>query len=341
LMVVATLGYFAARAVNVLPANAEARNWKIPQIPLYTFSSLRSRIPQSLSDPVRNVIAVVIFLILLIPFLIIWLINLVIAFLVREVQKFVVAKNKAAFIATRLWMILPIIFWILVAGIGVASMPFTDVSRWGGLLLTMILAAVGIVVSFPLGVLLALGRRSDLPVVRGVSTVYIEMVRGVPLITVLFMAQLLVPLINPDLAEVESIYRAMVGITLFSAAYLAENVRGGLQAVPPGQEEAAKALGLNPVLVLWFITLPQALRLVIPALVGQFISLFKDTSLVAIVGLIDFTGVARNVTGQTEFNGLQTETYVFLALIYFTFCYTMGVISRRIEASGSGAARRI
>jgi general L-amino acid transport system permease protein len=133
----------------------------------------------------------------------------------------------------------------------------------------------------------------------------------------------------------------MVGITLFSAAYLAENVRGGLQAIPRGQEEAAKAVGLNTFQMLWFITLPQALRLVIPAIVGQFISLLKDTSLVTIVGLIDLVGVGRNVVGQTEFNGFHTEMYVFLAFAYFMFCYTMGSISRRIEASGSGVARRI
>jgi His/Glu/Gln/Arg/opine family amino acid ABC transporter permease subunit len=253
---------------------------------------------------------------------------------------FALSANKASFIAARLWIILPFVVWMLIAGIG-GALPFTDVERWGGLLLTLILAAVGIVASFPLGVLLALGRRSSLPAIKWVCTAYIEVVRGVPLITVLFMAQLLVPLIDPSLAEIKGVYRAMVGITLFSAAYLAENIRGGLQAIPSGQEEAAKAVGLNTFQMLWFITLPQALRLVIPAIVGQFISLLKDTSLVTIVGLIDLTGTARNIVGQTEFNGFQTETFAFLAVLYFTFCYTMGAISRRIEASGSGAARRI
>jgi general L-amino acid transport system permease protein len=253
---------------------------------------------------------------------------------------FALSTNKASFLASRLWVILPFAVWILIAGL-IGILPFTDVEKWGGLLLTLILAAVGIVVSFPLGVLLALGRRSTLPVIKWVCTAYIEIVRGVPLITVLFMAQLLVPLIDPNLAEIEGVYRAMVGITLFSAAYLAENVRGGLQAIPRGQEEAAKAVGLNTFQMLWFITLPQALRLVIPAIVGQFISLLKDTSLVTIVGLIDLVGVGRNVVGQTEFNGFHTEMYVFLAFAYFMFCYTMGSISRRIEASGSGVARRI
>jgi general L-amino acid transport system permease protein len=133
----------------------------------------------------------------------------------------------------------------------------------------------------------------------------------------------------------------MVAVTLFSAAYLAENVRGGLQSLPPGQEEAAKALGLAGWQVTLYITLPQALRAVIPALVGQFISLYKDTSLVAIVGLTDLTGVTRNVAAQTEFQGLLRETYVFISIIYFSFSYVMSIVSRRIEASGSGAARRV
>jgi general L-amino acid transport system permease protein len=161
-------------------------------------------------------------------------------------------------------------------------------------------------------------------------------VRGVPLITVLFIARLLVPLVDPSLAEFPNVFRAMVGITLFSAAYLAENVRGGLQAVAPGQIEAAKALGLHNYQITLHITLPQALRAVIPALVGQFISLFKDTSLVAIIGLRDLLGIADSTLAQTEFLGLRREVFVFIIVIYFTVSYTMAVISRRIEASGSG-----
>ena len=241
------------------------------------------------------------------------------------------------------WLLaaLPFVMFILAYGIGTSFMPITDTRRWGGLLLTIMLTMVGIIASFPLGVLLALGRRSSLPVVSAASAGYIEFVRGVPLITVLFMAQLLVPLVNPSLAEVDNVFRAMVGITLFSAAYLAENVRGGLQSIPPGQEEAAKALGLASWQVILFITLPQALRAVIPALVGQFISLFKDTSLVAIVGLVDLTGISQATVAQTEFLGLRREVYIFITLIYFVFSYVMAAISRRIESSGSGAARRI
>jgi His/Glu/Gln/Arg/opine family amino acid ABC transporter permease subunit len=226
------------------------------------------------------------------------------------------------------------------AGASENLLPVTDTGRWGGFLLTLLLTVVAIVGSFPLGVLLALGRRSSLPAIRLTCVVFIELVRGVPLITVLFMAQLLVPLVNPALAEVDNVFRAMVGLTLFSAAYLAENVRGGLQSVAGGQEEAARALGLTGWQITLFITLPQALRAVIPALVGQCIALFKDTSLVALVGLLDLTGTSRSVIAQSEFVGLQNEIFLFTSILYFIFSYIMSAVSRRIEASGSGAARR-
>lgn len=240
-------------------------------------------------------------------------------------------------LATWFWVAGPVLMFILVYGVG-NILPLTDTRRWGGLLLTIMLAAVGIIASFPIGILLALGRRSKLPIVSLFCTLYIEFVRGVPLITVLFMAQLLVPLVNPSLAETPNVFRAMVGIVLFSAAYLAENVRGGLQSIPPGQEEAAKALGLSSLQVTMQITLPQALRAVLPALVGQFISLFKDTSLVAIVGLLDFSAMGELVVAQTEFLGLRREIYVFLIIFYFSFCYVIASVARRIEASGAGAA---
>jgi His/Glu/Gln/Arg/opine family amino acid ABC transporter permease subunit len=243
-----------------------------------------------------------------------------------------------------LWLLvtLPILMFALVYGVG-NILPLTDTRRWGGLLLTLILTVVGIIASFPIGILLALGRRSKLPVISTVCTIYIEAVRGVPLITVLFMAQLLVPLVNPSLADFPNVFRAMVGIVFFSAAYLAENVRGGLQSIPPGQEEAAKALGLNAAQVVLFVTLPQALRAVIPALVGQCISLFKDTSLVAIVGLLDLTGISANVVSQVEFLGRRREVFLFIAVVYFVFSYIMAAVARRIEDSGAGAAasRRI
>ena len=205
-------------------------------------------------------------------------------------------------------------------------------SNWGGLLLTLILAVVGIVVSFPLGVFLALCRQSNLPAIRWVSTTYIETVRGVPLITILFMGNVLIPIFMPGL-DINQVLRMMVGITLFSAAYMAENVRGGLQGIPRGQHEAAQAVGLNYVQTTLFIVLPQALRSVIPAIVGQFIALFKDTSLVSIIGLIDLLGVAKSVIANPDWLGLQAEVYLFAAVIYFVFCYAMSDASQRIETA--------
>ena len=203
-------------------------------------------------------------------------------------------------------------------------------SNWGGLLLTLILAVVGIVVSFPLGVFLALCRQSNLRAIRWVSTAYIEMVRGVPLITILFMGNVLIPIFMPGL-DINQVLRMMFGITFFSAAYMAENVRGGLQAIPRGQHEAAQAVGLNYVQTTLFIVLPQALRSVIPAIVGQFIALFKDTSLVSIIGLIDLLGVAKSVIANPDWLGLQAEVYLFAAVVYFVFCYSMSYGSQKIE----------
>jgi general L-amino acid transport system permease protein len=240
-------------------------------------------------------------------------------------------------VAVWLLIAMPVLMFGLAYGVG-NILPLTDTRRWGGLFLTVILTVVGIIASFPLGVALALGRRSALPVVSIASTIYIEFVRGVPLITVLFMAQLLVPLINPTLAEMPNVFRAMIAITLFNAAYLAENVRGGLQSIPHGQQEAAKALGLSNFQIVMDITLPQALRAIFPALVGMVISLFKDTSLVTIVGLLDLTGTAQAIVTQTEFIGLRRETLIFITIIYFVVSYAIAGVSRRIERSGAGAS---
>ena len=225
------------------------------------------------------------------------------------------------------------------ANLGITTeISFISTERWGGIILTMSLALVSISASFPIGVLLALGRRSELPVIRLFCIGMIEFVRGVPLITILFMASIMVPLLSPSLAGVDAVVRAMVGFTLFSAAYVAEIVRGGLQAVPHGQTEAAKAVGMSGWQITYYIILPQALRAVIPALVGQFISLFKDTSLVFIVGLIELLGVAQTVVNQGEFIGRQRETLIFIGIIYFVGSYAMSSTSRRLEESGVGAA---
>ena len=212
-------------------------------------------------------------------------------------------------------------------------LPVVSSNVWGGLLLTFLVTAVGILVSFPFGVLLALGRRSQLPIIRWTSIAYIELVRGVPLVTILFMAQIMLPLFLPAGITVDRVLRAMVGIILFTAAYQAENVRGGLQAVPHGQYEAAHAVGLNSVQTTVLIILPQALRNVIPVLVGQFIALYKDTSLVAIVGLLDLLGIARSIVSQPQFIGLQREAYLFITVIYWLFSYVMAHLSQRLEVA--------
>lgn len=225
---------------------------------------------------------------------------------------------------------LPLIAMLLY---GVGSLPTVTTDLWGGLLLTFALAVSGIALSFPLGVLMAVGRQSSYPVIRAFSVLYIEIIRGVPLVTVLFTAQIVLPIFLPEDLTVERVVRAIVGITLFTSAYLAETVRGGLQSIGRGQGEAARALGLNSLQVLGLITLPQALRAVIPALVGQFISLFKDTSLVAIVGLLDLAGIANAVISQKDFLGLQREVLLFIAVIYFIFASSMSYGSRRLEKS--------
>jgi general L-amino acid transport system permease protein len=236
------------------------------------------------------------------------------------------------------WVLYMAFVILMVRGLTPAGwIPVVPSNLWGGLLLTFLLTVIGIVFSFPIGVALALGRRSKLPIMRYSSIAFIELVRGVPLITVLFMAQLMLPLFLPTGVTIDRVLRAMVGITLFSAAYLAENVRGGLQSIPKGQEEAAHALGLSSFQRMALIILPQALRAVIPILVGQFIALFKDTTLVAIVGLFDLLGIAKTVLAQPSFIGRQAEVYAFVSVLYFIFSYVMSYISQRIEiAQGVG-----
>jgi general L-amino acid transport system permease protein len=228
------------------------------------------------------------------------------------------------------WIIfLPLMVYLL-RGLGLV-LPVITPNQWGGLLLTLVLAISGIVLSFPVGVLLAIGRRSSLPAFSLFCTGYIELIRGVPLITVLFMTQIMLPLFIPGGETIDKALRAVVGFTLFTAAYIAENVRGGLQAIPRGQYEAAKALGLNPLVTMGMIILPQALRLVIPANVSQFISLFKDTSLVIVAGLLDLLGIGRSVLAQQEFLGLQTEIFLFIGAVYWIFAYSLTHVSRRLE----------
>ena len=217
---------------------------------------------------------------------------------------------------------------------GVPLLPVVGTNQWGGLMLTFTLALVGIVACFPLGMLLALGRRSNLPIVSLFSILFIELVRGVPLITLLFMTQVILPLLLPEDIQIDRVLRAFLAITLFSAAYMAENIRGGLQAVPSSQVEAAKALGLSGRHTMAFIVMPQALKAVIPAIVGQFIALFKDTTLVVIVGLLDIVGIGKAIVlGNVEWVDAQREVYLFIALMFWIFTYSMSYASRKLEES--------
>jgi general L-amino acid transport system permease protein len=202
--------------------------------------------------------------------------------------------------------------------------------EWGGLLLTLMLSIVGIVASFPLGIALAIGRTSNYPIISAICTVFIEVVRGTPLVVVFFIAQLFVPLLLGG-TNIDPVARAMVGITIFSAAYLAENVRGGLQSVPQGQIEAARAVGLTGTQTLLLIVLPQALKAVLPALVGQFIGLFKDTSLVYIIGLKELAGISDSIRSNPDFIGTAKELYFTISVIYFIFSYAMSSGARNLE----------
>jgi general L-amino acid transport system permease protein len=232
------------------------------------------------------------------------------------------------------WAVTTVLLGVMAAYLVIVAFGGVEWEDWGGLLLTVFLAVAGIVISFPLGVLLALGRRSSLPAVRVVCVAYIELIRGVPLITLLFMGAFMLGFFLPPGSETPSLVtRALVALVLFTAAYVAEVVRGGLQSVPRGQIEAAQALGLSPFKTMLLIVLPQALRAVIPGLVGQFISLFKDTSLVFIIGLTELLAVSEVITSQPEFlaQGLIIETLVFAGFVYWAGSYWMSRESQRLE----------
>ena len=245
------------------------------------------------------------------------------------------------------WLLVMPLAWLVLRGFSnpytlhpAADLPSVSTDVWEGLLLTIILTFISVVLSLPLGVVLALGRRSGLPVIGTFCVLFIETIRGAPLITILFFAKSIIPFFAASLTDLEDVIRMLVGLTLFSAAYQAEIVRGGLQIIPKGQTEAAQALGLNNFYISSFIVLPQALRAVIPATMSQFVSLFKDTSLVQIVGLFELVGVAELVlTGQGRFTSVR-EVYVYIGIIYFIIAFIMSAISRRLEETGSGAARR-
>jgi general L-amino acid transport system permease protein len=235
---------------------------------------------------------------------------------------------------------LEIVCWVLSFPIGLVLLngvggflPVIEGRNKWGFILNLLGAVVGIGLSFPVGVLLALGRRSKLPAIRLVCTAYIEIIRGVPLISLLFMASIMLQLLLPASVRPDLVIRAMLTITAFSAAYMAENVRGGLQAIPKGQYEAAYAVGLSGVLTTVLIILPQALRAVIPAIVGQFISLFKDTTLFGFIAILELLNISRSILGNLEWRGTIFELYVFIGIIFWVLCYSMSYISRRVEKS--------
>ena len=238
-----------------------------------------------------------------------------------------------------LWLAMLVACGVLMWG-GIFGLTFVENGRWGGLPLTLILSVVGIVASFPLAILLALGRRSDMPAIRAVCVGFIELVRGVPLISVLFMASVMFPLFLPEGVSIDKLLRAQVGIILFTAAYLAEAVRGGLQAVPRGQYEAADALGLGYWKKMGLIILPQALKVSIPPIVNQFISMFKDTSLVIIIGLFDLLSTTKAALADPLWRPFYVEGYIFAGLIFWTFCFFMSRYSQFIERRLETGRRR-
>jgi general L-amino acid transport system permease protein len=215
---------------------------------------------------------------------------------------------------------------------GIPGMPYVSQDRWGGLPVTLILATFGLAFGFPLGILVALGRRSKLPAIRSLCVLYVELIRGVPLISLLFMASVMFPLFMPDGFNIDKLLRAQIAIVLYAGAYLAEVIRGGLQAVPRGQQEAADALGLSYWKKNALIVLPQAIRHVIPPLVNTFIAFFKDTSLVLIIGIFDLLTTAKTAIVDPAWQSFSVEVYLFVALIYFAFCFAMSRYSKRLEA---------
>ncbi|MBI3706587.1 MAG: amino acid ABC transporter permease [Proteobacteria bacterium] len=223
---------------------------------------------------------------------------------------------------------------------GILGLKYVENERWGGLPLTLSLATFGIAFAFPLSILLALGRRSRLPAIKAMCVGYIELIRGVPLISLLFMASVMFPLFLPEGVTFDKLLRAQVAIIMFTAAYLAEVVRGGLQAIPKGQFEAADALGLGYWQKTGMIIMPQALRLVIPPLVNTFIGLFKDTSLVVIIGLFDLLNAVKAAIQEPQWRGFGVEAYISVSIIYFIFCFAMSKYSQKIEADFAQARNR-
>ena len=229
-----------------------------------------------------------------------------------------------------IFIIYPLIVFFLISG-GFFGLENVSTDKWGGLTLTLIIASVGIVMAFPIGVILAFGRQSKLPIIKNLSIAYIEFIRGVPLITLLFMASVILPMFFPEGITFDKLLRALIGITLFQGAYIAEVIRGGLQAIPTGQYEAADSLGLSYWQKMLLIILPQALKVSIPNLVGASIALFKDTTLVLIIGLFDLLAMVHLTGSDSSWLGFETEGYVFVTFIFWIFCFSLSKYSKILE----------
>tara|TARA_A100001011_G_scaffold71240_1_gene73001 strand:- start:134 stop:976 length:843 start_codon:yes stop_codon:yes gene_type:complete len=259
----------------------------------------------------------------------VWRVNLTYILLVVALIPLLIEKIPGRKHLIKFTIAFPIVAFILLyGGFGFQIIP---TNKWGGLLVTLVLGVFGIAIAFPLGILLALGRRSKLPVISMFCTLFIEFIRGVPLITLLFFGMVMLPLFLPEGLNLDGLVRVLVAVTLFQAAYMAEVIRGGLQAIPRGQYEAAQSVGLSYWQMNRKIILPQAIRISIPSIVNTSIGLFKDTTLVIIIGLLDLLGIGRGALADATWMGLSNEVYVFVALVFFIFTFSMSRYSLYLE----------
>jgi general L-amino acid transport system permease protein len=259
----------------------------------------------------------------------VWRVNLTYFLLVVALLPLLIEKIPGRKHLIKFTIAFPIIAFILLyGGFGFQIIP---TNKWGGLLVTLVLGVFGIAIAFPLGILLALGRRSQLPVISMFCTLFIEFIRGVPLITLLFFGMVMLPLFLPEGLNLDGLVRVLVAVTLFQAAYMAEVIRGGLQAIPRGQYEAAQSVGLSYWQMNRKIIIPQAIRISIPSIVNTSIGLFKDTTLVIIIGLLDLLGIGRGALADATWMGLSNEVYVFVALVFFIFTFSMSRYSLYLE----------
>ena len=270
-----------------------------------------------------------------------WRVNLVFLLIVPAFLLAVVSSRKGlrTFFVLAAMLAMPVISWVTLrgGGFGLSEVP---TNQWGGMMLTMVVSSVGILFSLPCGILLALGRTSDMPVIRLIAVVFIEIWRGVPLITILFMASVMLPLFLPPAITVDNLVRALIGVAFFASAYMAEVIRGGLQGLSRGQYEAADSIGLGYWMKMRFIILPQALKTMIPAITNTYVGLFKETTLVSIIGLYDFLGIVHSASQDPAWLGRGMEGYAFCALVYFLICYGMSRASYQVEARFSSERRK-